>query len=61
MGALLAIPPDININNLGLSKQGIVIAQAVQDYGIYIIDRGGDGGKRRAPATPPLQESTLKN
>ena len=44
MGALLAIPPDVDLAKLGLSEKGKVIAQAAQDYGIYVVDRGGDGG-----------------
>lgn len=43
MGALLAIPPSVNIANLGLSAKGLVVARAAQDYGIYVGDRGGAG------------------
>ncbi|MDD5673483.1 MAG: fibronectin type III domain-containing protein [Chitinivibrionales bacterium] len=44
MGCLLAIPPNVNINTLALSAQGKIVAKAAQDYGIYAVDRGGDGG-----------------
>jgi len=44
MGALLAIPSQVQLNKLGLSKKGLVIARAAQEYGIYVVDRGGDGG-----------------
>ena len=44
MGSLLAIPPDVKIEELGLSGKGLVIARAAQDYGVYVVDRGGDGG-----------------
>jgi hypothetical protein len=44
MGALLAIPPKVNIDSLKLSPRGKIIARAAQDYGIYIVDRGGTGG-----------------
>src|SRR5262249_12278466 len=43
MGSLLAIPPDVDIESLGLSTNGRVIAQAAQDYGVYVVDRGGSG------------------
>jgi hypothetical protein len=43
MGALLAIPPAVEIGRLGLSANGRVIARAAQDYGIYVVDRGGRG------------------
>ncbi|MFZ2654308.1 MAG: hypothetical protein WAX69_05290 [Victivallales bacterium] len=44
MGALLAIPFDVDLNKLGLSEKGKVMARAARDYGIYVVDRGGDGG-----------------
>jgi hypothetical protein len=44
MGALLAIPPDTNIERLSLTAKGKVLARALQDYGMYIVDRCGSGG-----------------
>lgn len=41
MGSLLAIPPDVNVDALGLSAQGRAIAHALQDYGAYIVESGG--------------------
>ena len=43
MGALLAIPPSVDIARLGLSPRGTVLARAAQDYGVYVVDRGGEG------------------
>jgi hypothetical protein len=43
MGSLLAIPPQVQLDTLGLSAKGLIIARAAQDYGIYVVDRGGDG------------------
>jgi hypothetical protein len=43
MGALLAIPPTVDIDDLGLSTAGKVIARAAQDHGVYVVDRGGSG------------------
>ncbi len=40
MGSLVAIPASVNINNLGLSTSGRVMARALQDYGAYVVDRG---------------------
>jgi len=38
-GSLLAIPPSVNISSLGLlTDAGRKIAQALQDYGGYIVD-----------------------
>ena len=44
MGALLAIPRDIKVDALPLTAQGKVLARALQNYGLYVADRGGDGG-----------------
>jgi len=43
MGALLAIPASVDLATLGLSPRGLVLARAAQDYGIYVVDRGGSG------------------
>ena len=43
MGTLLAIPASVDITRLGLSPRGLVLARAMQDYGVYLVDRGGDG------------------
>jgi hypothetical protein len=42
MGALLAIPPTIDINSLGLeSIPGKELAWTLQNYGAYIVDSTG--------------------
>jgi hypothetical protein len=42
MGALLAIPSWIDINNIGLeSEPGRQIAWTLQNYGAYIVDSNG--------------------
>ena len=43
MGSLLAIPPAIDLTRLGLSPQGLLIARAAQNYGVYLVDSGGGG------------------
>ena len=43
MGSLLAIPASIDLTKLGLSPQGLTIAHAAQDYGVYVVDTGGGG------------------
>ena len=42
VGTLFAIPPSVNINNLGLSPQGLVIAKALQQFGAYDLDSASD-------------------
>jgi hypothetical protein len=42
MGALLAIPPSVNINNLDLwSEPGRQLAWTLQNYGAYVVDSMG--------------------
>lgn len=43
MGSLLAIPPSVDVTKLGLTPQGVILARAAQDYGVYVVDRGGGG------------------
>jgi hypothetical protein len=42
-GQLLAIPATVNVNALGLSRYGIMIARALQKYGGYVVDRSSNG------------------
>lgn len=44
MGALLAIPPSVNIDDLRLSNLGHQIAWTLQNYGVYIVDDTGGPG-----------------
>ncbi len=41
MGTYAAIPPTVNLANLGLSREGLVLARALRDYGAYVVDRAG--------------------
>lgn len=43
MGALLALPASLDLASLQLSPGALVIARAAQRYGIYVVDRGGEG------------------
>jgi len=44
IGALIAIPPGVRIDRLGLSPDGLVLARALQDYGAYCDDSVGTDG-----------------
>lgn len=64
MGSLLAIPPSVDIAALKLSPGAEVIALAAQRYGIYIVDRGGEGltlkaDQNAADATTPQIRNEL--
>jgi hypothetical protein len=39
MGSLLAIPSSVDVDALGLSGEGRMVAHALQDYGAYVVDR----------------------
>ncbi len=41
MGSLLAIPGSVDVNKLGLSREGMALAKALQNYGAYVVDRSG--------------------
>lgn len=43
MGARLAIRREVDLSKAGLSSKGLVIARALQKYGMYLVDRGGEG------------------
>ena len=44
MGQLVALPSNIDINSLGLSSKARKIAEALQNYGAYVVDAAGDFG-----------------
>ena len=51
-GGLLALPPSVDLNKLGLSEPGRRLAEAIRDYGIYAVDGGGcNAGALRADQT----------
>ncbi|NMO15779.1 hypothetical protein HPC49_03475 [Pyxidicoccus fallax] len=41
MGAYFAIPPSVDINAQGLTAEGRMVAQALQDFGAYVTDATG--------------------
>lgn len=41
MGAYFVIPSSVNIDQLGLTPEGRMLAEAAQDYGAYIVDASG--------------------
>jgi len=44
MGAHLALPANIDLSSLGLKTPfGMELAEAAQQYGMYVVDRGGSG------------------
>ncbi len=51
-GGLLALPPSVDLDSLGLSEPGRRLAEAIRDYGIYV----GDGGGCNAGAIEADQE-----
>jgi hypothetical protein len=66
MGALLALPASLDLSSLKLSPGGLVIARAAQRYGIYVVDRGGEGVTLKADqhakdaVTPAIRDDLTK-
>lgn len=43
IGTLVAIPPSVDVTTLGLTREGLMLAKALQDYGAYVSDQAGGG------------------
>ena len=41
MGALIAIPSSVRLDDLGLSAEGLALARAFQQFGGYVVDTAG--------------------
>jgi hypothetical protein len=41
MGTFAAIPRSVDVGRLGLSPVGVMLAKAMQDYGVFVVDRSG--------------------
>ncbi len=45
MGTLAALPPDFDLDSIDYSSPyGRVFAEALRDYGVYLVDSAGSGG-----------------
>jgi hypothetical protein len=66
MGTFAAIPPSVDVRALGLSREGQIVARALQDHGAYVVDRAGaftlftDPGLERSPAVANLRADMAK-
>jgi hypothetical protein len=38
LGTLLAVPPDVDLDAMGLDPDALALARALQDYGGYVVD-----------------------
>jgi hypothetical protein len=54
MGTLVAIPPSVNVNALGLSPAGLAVAHALQDFGAYDVDSSSELDLYAEPPAEPL-------
>jgi len=62
MGSLLAIPPWVNLDQLGITDpQAMEVARALQDYGVYIVDTGGVGLDRLVIRIDPQAADDIRN
>ena len=64
-GGLLAIPPvekgGPDLRSLGLSEAGLRLGEAFRDYGIYVVDGGGNSVLRTTENLPAELNAQLKN
>lgn len=61
MGQLVALPPTLDLNSLGLSAEGLSIARALQDYGAYNVDSSADFSLFAEPAVEPELEAARED
>jgi hypothetical protein len=40
MGTLFVLPPEVDVEALGLNPEALAVARAIQDYGAYVVDEG---------------------
>lgn len=59
MGSLVAIPGDVDVASLGLSPEGLALAQALQDYGVYVVDQAGTSALYAEQSVDPAKVSKL--
>ncbi|MFP2910218.1 hypothetical protein ACLESD_35300 [Pyxidicoccus sp. 3LFB2] len=61
MGAYFAIPPTVDLNAQGLTAEGKMVAQALQDFGAYVTDAtGGTVAFYVEPTAPSSFVSNLR-
>ncbi len=61
-GSLWALPPNVNLDAMGLSEPGKRLAEAIRDYGVYVVD-DGNGPALRADQnfTPALRNQLVSD
>ncbi len=59
-GALLALPPNVNIDSLGLSEPGRRLAEAIRNYGIYVVDQASCPALRADQHIDPQVRTQLR-
>ncbi len=60
MGSLAAIPPNVDLNSLGLSEAGLALGHALQDYGGYVALRASNTALYCEQTCDPTQVTALK-
>ena len=62
MGSLLAIPPWINVNALGITDPQVLdIARALQSFGVYVVDGGNVGANNVVVRIDPQAAGEITN
>jgi hypothetical protein len=61
MGSLFALPATTDLTTLGLTREGLMLAQAMQDYGVYVLIRGGTVSLHAEPTIEQSYSTALAN
>ncbi|NLF05863.1 MAG: hypothetical protein GX593_12795, partial [Actinomycetales bacterium] len=61
MGSLFAIPPDVNLDSLGLSGEGLALGRALQDYGAYVLVRASTSALFAEPTADNAATNRMKS
>ena len=60
MGTLFAIPPSVDVTSLGLDREGLALAHALQQYGAYVMIQSSSTALYAEKSADPAQVSALK-
>jgi len=61
MGSLFAIPPDVDLDTLGLSAEGLALGRALQDYGAYVLVRASTAALFAEPSADGTATDRMKS
>ncbi|MDQ2623812.1 MAG: hypothetical protein M3Y20_01495, partial [Actinomycetota bacterium] len=61
MGSLFAIPPSVDLDELGLTAEGLALGRALQDYGAYVLVRASTAALFAEPDADATATNRMKS